>query len=194
MQPRSTRLNKDNKFKFVQAVLEKHLPEEKLPSLNDFRTRWKDKVYDIAYGPFLQQMQALPEYMFERSSSIRILINGEREYFDLGKKVLHAWQSSYSVAALVPDDHLMAQEHKQLQQQIKDYRLQRSKLETQLQKLVNSCNTSGQLYEAWPEAEKFADCFPYKAPNKHQCAKVSATEMQIGLNIAKATVVLPGEN
>ena len=94
----------------------------------------------------------------------------------------------------IPKDHLIHKEYKQFLQDTEDYNTKVRELRSQLVKLVSSCNTSKQLYTAWPEAEKYAHCFPYKAPNRHAGATVSGAEMDIGVKISKASFKLPESN
>jgi len=200
MQPQSTRLNKVNRTKFINVVLEDKIPESSQPSRPDFKNRWEDKIYDIVYGPYIEQMNKLPDWFFSKSKHMTVSFSLSKQRsgvmrFDLGQMHKIVLQQRYSgdVAAPVPEDHKITQEYNALVQQEDDYRLRRNELQKQLANLVDSCNTSAQLFTAWPEALKYKECFPYVPRAKFQGAAVSQHEMEIGTLLAQTTVTLPEE-
>ena len=203
MKPRSTRLNVNNRDNFIKAVVDATLPEAKKPRDDDFINRWRDKVYDIAYGEYLERMKTLPSWFFCESRDLRVQIyynqgtNKTTLCFHLDKPVLalnpHSGYGSDKITTsiTIPKDHKMTQDFIQHRQNQQDYATKQQKLRSQLRDLAYSCNTSGQLYEAWPEAIKYADCFPYTAPERHPGATVSATEMRVSMAMSKANIKLP---
>jgi hypothetical protein len=203
MQPRSTRLNQFNKDKFTRAVVDATLPDSTRPTENLFKEKWKKKVFDIVYGEYKETIAKMPDWMTEKSSNFRThMPNGRGGHsvmiFDTGTiQTLPKGASSggygTSVTAPIPENHKMAKDYAQLNQNMEDWNLKKRELLQMLRKLTDSCNTSGQLYAAWPEAVKYSDCFPYVGPNRHVRADVSSTEMDLGILMSGAVVSLPDD-
>ena len=203
MTPRSTRLNGNNRDAFVSAVIEANLPQSKRPTDAQFKSRWDSKIYDIVYGPYIDIMKTLPKWFFAEMKSIRVRFQqGKKDlgtlYFDVPKACLVINpHSGYShgirviTEAPIPEDHQITTEFIAHRQAQADFETKRRELSKQTRDLVYSCNTSGQLYKAWPPAVNYAECFPYRGPNRHEGPTVSGTEMDITLKVSKATITLP---
>ena len=83
MKPKSTRLNADNRNAFVQAVIEDVIPASKKPQLDNFKARWVDKIYDLTYGPYIKQMNALPKWFFARGTRLKVdMLERKNSYSD----------------------------------------------------------------------------------------------------------------
>ena len=200
MQTRSTRLNRENKAKFVQAVLNDRLDHSKRPTIEQFQARWNNKIYDLIYGDHLENMAKLPDWFFVTDKSMSVNMLGDRRSavsFDLPKPVRHCrGEDRYHshTCPTAPQDHAIVTDYKNVMQQQNDFDLKHRELRNQLMKLVDSCNTSAQLYKSWPEAEKFAECFPYRGPERFEKAAVSKKEIEIGLLLASTIVTAPTED
>lgn len=204
MKPRSTRLNASNRDKFISMVVEKNLPNSAKPTDQDFKARWKSKVYDIAYGPYLERMAALPSWFFAHTSELRVRFKTNSYssglIFTLPKKVMmlnphHGYghgETKAETSMPIPEDHAMHTQFVQHRQDQTDFDVKKRELKNKIHKLAYSCNTSGQLYAAWPQATEYSDCFPYTAPSRHQGADVSSMEMDISIAVSKTKVKLPG--
>ena len=200
MKPRSTRLNQYNRDKFIRRVISDLMPSDKQPDMDDFVKRWKDKVYDLVYGPYKELMDQLPDWFFEEDDdvTVRFRVSSNDTYnvtFPQGKRVKIA-RSGYGYHAKypeLPDDAEIVQDYKQQRQLMHDWGVKQRELENQIRQLVYSCNTSGQLYAAWPDAEKYADCFPYKGPQRFEGPDVSKEEIDIAIQLSKLNVKLPDE-
>ena len=201
MKPQSTRLNMSNREAFVHAVVEKYLPDSAEPHERDFIAKWNDKIYGIVYEQWEPLLKQLPSWMTFMSNSLTVNMRaGERGHtldFKLpAKRIMVPVTSTYDqkFVPTVPLDHAIKREYDALRQSMHDYNRKQRELTEQFRKLVNSCNTSGQLYAAWPEAVEFAHCFPYQERTKFQGAAVSRTEIDLGLALAQTSVTLPEEN
>ena len=201
MQPKSTRLNSENRDKFIRRVLEDKLPDSAYPEDDRFYNKWKDKIYDHVYGPYVERMNDLPDWFFVTSSqmTVKVMMDDDRTNkitFNLDNKVKRINEESnyYSSDVTLPVldyEDPVSRDYRVLKQAQADFKQQQRELREQLHRLAYSCNTSGQLYKAWDEAVNYSDCFPYKEPNRHQGADVSQREMDIGITIAKTSVNLP---
>lgn len=202
MQPRSARLNANNRDKFIRAVLDDKLPETKKESIDDFKERWKSKIYDVCFEPYKDLLAQMPEWMKIETDVVRVglLVKGKLQKvpFPMDRKHLipfgvhhSGYYYSNENVVLIDENHTIHKEYAQILQDEEDYLTKKRELRNQLHKLAYSCNTSGQLYKAWPEAVKYSGCFPYKAPNKHTGAAVTATEMDLGLLMSETKVAIP---
>jgi hypothetical protein len=79
-------------------------------------------------------------------------------------------------------------------QKMTDWDTKRRQLQNEVTKVVEACNTSSQLYAAWPRSLEFADCFPYRASARSAPVKVSSAALDITMNISGSEVTLPEEN
>lgn len=206
MQPRSTRLNGDNRNDFIRRVMQDKLPENRCPQDERFYKKWQPKIYSEVYGPYEEHMDQLPSWFFVSSKTmqVRLATNPEESQFDTVSfefdkeiKRINEQTGYYSYSKdtnRIPDlpyDHEASRDWRALRQAQRDFRTQQTELRQQLNQLVRTCNTSGQLYKAWSEAVNYSDCFPYKAPTRHQGSEVSEKEMEIGIKIAQTTSKLP---
>ena len=199
MQVRSARLNRQNKDKFIRTVLEDRLPSSKKPDLEHFKARWVTRIYDIAYKDYVETMQKLPSWFFTCSKKLMVSFADTlgTVSFELPTEALHVKNNDgyYGAnTAPIPPGHIINTEYKNFLQKQKDYDVQYRQLQTQLLKLIDSCNTSAQLYAAWPEAVKYKNCFPYVPQKRFQGAAVSSKEIEIGLLLSEANVSTPQES
>ena len=202
MQPRSTRLNQANRAKFLNAVLKDTLPPSAKPQLVHFQERWAPKIYDIVFGPYLEIIKQMPPWMLITTDSLRVKMPNKSKAV-LKFQLPHSKTMPYGYSdsgyyfrqhtAPIPEGNAIVKDYEQHLQNAADYETKKRELIAKVKTLVNTCNTSGQLYKAWPDAVKYADCFPYTAPNRHAGADVSQTEMDLSILMSKAVVKLPND-
>lgn len=215
---KSIRLNNRNRDNFVTIVLEEIMPKDDQPTQADFAKRWSDKMYDIIYtSEIVTAMRACPSWMVKITEHIFVnMIPGAQ---GSGMTVLafkckpgaiamireedgYSWSHYSDGNAGVPTidaDHAACKEFALLDQSSRDWARKKSELRTQLKTVTDDCNTSHQLYEAWPGALKYAkQCFEYMAPTTERktggTSSVTAQELEIGIMMSKASVGAISEN
>lgn len=209
--PKSVRLNIENRQKFVKAVLEDVMPGDKKPTNRAFAEQWGQKVYDDIYGPLKEQMDALPKWMWTKNDEFNCDVfhhesktsewkneDGIVE-FQLNKNarmvnesnVYHWNRCSDEVLAILPDDHEVIQAYKDHINATKDWNSQYQELNATLAQVSDACNTSHQLFRAWPKAVKYAqECFPYQEPAEAKRGgqtDISSEQLDLTAKIAQAT-------
>lgn len=211
--PPSVRLNKHLRAAFVRKVLEDVMPEEGKPKDEDFISEWNSQMYDIVFGPYLDTLEKMPSWGKQVKKDFRVNMlahetnksdwkghNGTLTFTtpDGTDKVQTIQTSGYSYYSSdsgktpqPPAGHECIDAYKRLLQQKKDWDVKRFNLERTLEKAVEGCNTSHQLFKVWPKAVQYADVFP--APEKKEAVRggnpdVTGSELDIGVSIAKATV------
>lgn len=200
MKPRSTRLNKSNRDDFIKKVVKKYYPPEKRPDINDFKRKWNPKIYDIIFSPYKEQLDALPDSWLASTRKIWATINGTTLEFESPKDIKRpgtgdgGYYSSTKFVPIVSDEHQISKEYKQHCNDLRDFNAKKNSFESQIRTLAYSCNTSAQLFKAWPEAEHYSECFPYVGPERHAGAAISKTEIDLGKKLANLKVKLPNEN
>lgn len=186
MQPRSTRLNKYNRDVFTRTVLQDLLPDETDAWKETFRKEWEKRIIEHIYGPYKEHIDALPDWMKTKTERIAVMIGRDYFYFEMRPAVPLPTGSR----TLQLKEGAAFEEWEHIKNKIDEYYVKRRELERQLDKLVNSCNTSGQVYKAWPDAIKYHKCFPYVAPERHQGAAVDREEMDLSIKMSKVDIKL----
>jgi hypothetical protein len=208
--PKSVRLNRELRRNFVAAVVADVVPDSTEPTEEAFAERWGPKMYDMIYTPEIQAaMKACPKWMFvstdyiyvsmgkptgKRSSVLKFKcpipgsLGIEEEKGDYG-------YSSHNADVGLPwlnDDHDCVIEYRDVSRQRADWRQKKSSLTSQLEGIVKVCNTTHQLFAAWPGALAYAEkCFPYAPPAPSQkggVSPISAEELNLGIMFAKTIV------
>ena len=193
MQPRSARLNKNNRIQFVQVVMKDKFGHVQQPTMQAFIDRWTPKIYDLVYGPYLEALKLTPPWAVEETKTLYVMppnktINIE---FKLSVKQVIFRTNKYPTW---PEDHQIHQEYLQYCQNLDDYMTKTRAFERQIRQLVESCNTSAQLYATWPEALKYAACFPYVPKETRPEPTVTQVEIDLSLLMAQPTVILSSNN
>jgi hypothetical protein len=183
------------------------MPLEQQPSEELFVDHWGSQLYNDIFGPYLEDMKALPTWMFSRDKFFWAdlyehtpkkkgqsgLLKFPCPKDSLVLETSENWCHS-DAAALpeIPPDHPAIDAFVQMQREAHDWVIKRRELHNQLNVIVNECNTSHQLFRAWPTALKYAEkCFPYEAPapaKQGGNTSISAEELDIGIMMAKTTV------
>lgn len=211
--PTSTRLNQKNRQLFVTTVLNDLMPDEKKPSTYDFATKWGDTLYHAAYDEYLEQMKALPKWMFVQKDEFHVDVwrgedpndplvkahNGVLE-FQLSSPMLmmkethssYSWSGTKNRLAEIPTDHEVVQALKDHYQASDDWDANYKELRTTLEEVTEACNTSHQLFRAWPKAVKYAEeCFPYVQPAQAKRGgqtTISADQLDLTAKLAQTTI------
>lgn len=215
--PKSTRLNASNRQKFVDTVVADLMPEENKPDEDTFAHKWAQTVYDTIYGPHLETMKLLPKWMFKKDDDFTVDLfkhepksdpivsshNGnvtfklDKEQLMIREAGRYSW-SSDAAAELPPGDHEFVQAYKTLCQQQEDWRDRFYELRQTLQQVAEACNTSHQLFRAWPKAVKYAEtCFPYQEPAEAKRGgqtDISADQLDLTAKLAQTVVGVMEQN
>jgi hypothetical protein len=201
MEPGSVRLNYTNRELFINTVLAKLMPPHERPTVHNFYRAQRSKVYEYIYGPFKDLMRQLPPWAKVMTKTITVELDGDVLHFELDKAELafDNGKGNTTKGLFVPICKLdrydpLAQEFLAQRQQTIDWDTKRMALKKELNKVVKACNTSAQLYLAWPQALDFASCFPYKGSKASVKPKISAAALDMTLKISKSTVGAPDEN
>lgn len=209
--PKSIRLNMENRERFVRTVLEDIMPSDKQPCEDAFAKEWGDKLYADIYGPLKEHMDALPKWMWTdgsrfhvdvykheppssdykgRDGVVEFRMTKDRRMIN-EENVYHWNRTGNEVMAVVPEDHEVIQAYKDHCQAGEDWNNQYQELRRTLEKVSNACNTSHQLFRAWPKAVKYAQsCFPYVEPAEAKRGgqtDISADQLNLTAKIAQAT-------
>jgi hypothetical protein len=206
---KSVRLNNGNRANFIRVVIEDIMPDAMEPTIDNFAEKWENTLYDVVYSPETQiAMKACPSWMFHETQYYFVNMDSEKEPNRGSVLKFKAPRSnclaperessdwgSYNADVGCPTiaaDHAAAVEYKRIGQQRKDWIAKKNNLQNQLRTVSEDCNTSHQLYEAWPAALNYStQCFPYTAPAEVQRggrSSVSAQELDIGVMMAKSNV------
>lgn len=209
--PKSVRLNKENREKFVKAALGNIMPAEKEPTLANFTQTWGPIVYKAIYDPLEAHMDALPKWFFTEATEFHVdLFKYESKTspwkdkdglieFDLPSKErmiveenVYSWnRSTQECIAQIPEGHDVIQEYKDHCQASDDWHTQHKELKDTLVSVSDACNTSHQLFRAWPKAVQFAEeCFPYVEPAEAKRGgqtDISTEQLELTAKIAQAT-------
>lgn len=215
--PKSTRLNRHNRRQFVDTVLADLMPDEAKPTTEGFAEKWGDNVYELVYGPHLETMQLLPSWMFRsaddftvdlfkhesrndpvvkaHSGVVRFKLSKERPLIRESSR--YSW-STDAGAEMPPGDHEVVRAYKNMCQQTEDWQSKWYELRGTLEEVAEACNTSHQLFRAWPKAVKYAEeCFPYVEPTEAKRGgqtSISAEQLDLTAKLAQVTVGVTLEN
>ena len=152
MEPRSIRLNGHNRDQFIRKVMNDLMPFEEQPSIDKFEEKYRKTIYKRIYGPYKETIDALPDWMKKKVESIEVQLGRVCVSFMLAKEEYVA----EGVCVLDEHDELTLA-YKAVIQQRDDWNTKRSQLLSELRKVVHACNTSAQLYLAWPKSLDYAD-------------------------------------
>lgn len=216
--PKSIRLNMENRDLFIKTVVADLMPDEKRPSLYNFVREWGDRMYEDIYGPLKAEMDALPQWMFTKKDEFHVNLwahepknsewrnkEGQIE-FQLSKerrmiveKTSYHWnRSGNDVIAPVPEDHEVVQAYKDMKDADADWDANLRELNKTLHEVAYACNTSHQLFRAWPQALKYAqECFPYVEPAEAKRGgqtTISSDQLDLTAKLAQATAGAATQN
>jgi len=202
MEPRSIRLNNVNRNNFIDKVMEATMPNYKRPTQTDFLNSKRNTIYDIVYGEIKEKIEALPDWATVICEGVWVRLNKEdvlfpvpidRKYraFETGEHYRH---DSYLPIRKFDAHEPLTMEYKAHIQKMYDWDTKRRQLKAELTKVVEACNTSSQLYAAWPKALEYAECFPYKGSTRAVPVKVSSAALDITMKITDSEITLPEEN
>jgi len=204
MEPRSVRLNSENRKLFVDTAIENIMPWQGRPTVNNFYAAWKSRIYDYIYGPYKELMTQLPSWATVKTEAITVVLGTEKLVFPLPNPMLafdngvihrcHLKDNLFTPVCTLDEHDPLTLEFQAAIQQTTDWITKRCALRAELNKVVDACNTSAQLYQAWPKSLEFADCFPYKGSKTAPKVKISSAALDITVNIAKTTIGSPSEN
>jgi len=201
MEPRSIRLNNQNRTAFINQVLDELFPLAKAPNDDTFTELWGDRVYEYLYGPYKEIIEQLPEWAKTKTKRFSAIISGDVLSFSLNKEVIALENGHSSIlrnifcpVGTIANDSEIAIAYRENKQQHKDWRVKQAALKKELDKVVSACNTSAQLYQAWPKSLEFAYLFEYKESKRTVKPKVSSAALDVTLSIAKSTVTSLDEN
>lgn len=213
--PKSTRLNQENRERFVRTVVEDLIPLNTRPTTQKFGEKWGDKLYEDIYGPHKETMDLLPSWMFVEAKEFVVdiklhapTLDGESVTFYLSEpkrmvneESFYGWRNQDSrdyCIPQIPEDHDVIQAWEEHKQANKDWQSKHSELKRTLEQVSDACNTSHQLFRAWPKAVKYAEqCFPYVEPRESKRGgqtDISAEELDLTAKIAQTTVVASQQN
>lgn len=206
---KSVRLNHGTRSAFVDHVIKDVMPDEQEPTIENFADKWQNTLYDDIYTPEIKAaMKACPSWMFYATGYYFVNMEADKKprrgnvlKFKAPRTDCLApekedsdWGGANENVGIptIPGDHPASIEFVKIEQLRRDWFSKKSNLREQLSTVANDCNTSHQLYEAWPTALNYAKaCFPYVAPAEAQRgghSTVSAQEIDIGVMMAKSNV------
>lgn len=201
MEPRSIRLNYSNRQLFINTALQTLMPGNTRPTVENFYREQRSRIYDYIYGECKELMAQLPSWATVKTKTITVLLGSEELHFTLPNEelafengVFNGNKGAFNPICQLGDFDPLTLEFKAAQQQTIDWDIKRFALKDELTKVVNACNTSAQLYQAWPKSLEFASCFPYKGSKAAPKVKISSAALDMTMNIAKTTVGSPDEN
>lgn len=201
MEPRSIRLNYSNRQLFINTALSKLMPRRDRPTVENFYQEKKAMIYDYIYGEYKDLIAQLPDWAKVKTSTITVMLGNETLRFKLPKPK-YAFENgkadllgdAFNPICKLSEFDPLTEEFLAAKQQTVDWDTKRMALKKELRKVVDACNTSAQLYQAWPKSLEFAHCFPYKGSKAAPKVKVSSAALDLTMNIAKTTIGKPSEN
>ena len=157
-------------------------------------------------------MKLLPSWMFKKSNEFKVdlfkhqsetdpIVKNNRGMvsFKMSKEGLlphskgrYSWDDETKVELSPDSEHEAIQAYKDFCQQDHDWDARQRELRTTLTKVADACNTSHQLFRAWPQAVKYAqECFPYVEPAEAKRGgqtDVSTEQLDLTAKLAQTVV------
>ncbi len=163
---KSKKLSSGERERLIDTLVKKAF-DHKEASLNKRLIAWADSVYKKFVTPYLEHIDALPEYMQSKRESINVDINdnpfnywrvsriytGKHGCFKMSKERLFVKVGNEQTP------HISNKEHQQFQNKLEKLGQVMKKLEEEKKAVkakikgsVSVFNTTKQLFEGWPEA------------------------------------------
>lgn len=158
---KSIRLNKESRKHILNSVMEKYKEVNALPEPEDFDGQLSElalKVYKRKYGKIVGYFEEIPSNMLNlRSYASLHLQNGSMIHPDFPND-LRLPTENIALPVTPAEDKIVAtiiKNRSNHQKQYEAYMVELSKYREQVETVINSCNTTGQLVELWPEVTEF---------------------------------------
>ena len=172
----SIRLNNQSRQNFKQAAHDDIMPQ--YPGDDDFIAKWASRAWETYYAPHQELIDQLPSELRTPTEIFHLFMEnheGKMERVDftapentnyVSLRVGQYYHDQARLHFTIPVDHDIGKafiDHRKKQQ---EWREKSRALRMQLSQLIDGLNTTKQLYDAWPQAEKYAACFPRTEPQR----------------------------
>lgn len=161
---KSIRLTKEMRENIVSRVL-KDAYDEKKEAIQQERYDFSEKVYADIYKKDLEAMTVLPDGWLPVSDEFMVQFGSDstgycRRMLQKKKRFLAKHLESYRQCLKIYDDeHEFTKIHDDLTKRIEDIDDEYKKTRIEIYGIVNSCNSTKQLKDAWPEIAKYVEIF-----------------------------------
>lgn len=158
---KSIRLNKESRKHILNSVMAKYKEVNALPEPEDFEGQLSElalKVYKRKYGKIVDYFEEIPKDMLTlRSYATLQLQNGNLIHPDFPNDLKMPTEGVALPLTPAEDGVVMAilANKSNHQKQYEAYMDELTKYKEQVETVINSCNTTGQLVELWPEVTEF---------------------------------------
>lgn len=161
---KSTRLTKENKEMIAKKIISDAYDKKK-KALEEERYAFSEKVYADIYEKNLEQINNLPSGWLIESNEFMVQFGSSstgycQRMLKNKKRFLAKDTESYRQCLKIYDDgHKFTKIHDDLTDKIDFLKEEIKKSEREVWAMLNSCNTTKQLKEAWPEITKYVENF-----------------------------------
>lgn len=160
----STRLTKEMKEQIASKILSKaYIKKEK--SIEEQRFAFSERVYKDIYKKELDQMNDLPQGWLPESSEFTVQFGGRQTGYcrrmlrEPKRFQAHHVKRYNQCIKIYSDNHKFTKKHDALTEKWESIREEKKNAERSIWAMLNSCNTTKQLKEAWPEIAKYVEIF-----------------------------------
>ena len=158
---KSIRLNKESRKHILNSVMEKYKEVNGLPEPDDFEGQLSNlalKVYKRKYGKIVDYFKEIPTNMLNlRSYASLHLQNGSIIHPDFPNDLKFPTENMALSVTPTENNVVMTilENESKYKKQLGAYVYEQNKYKEQVETVINSCNTTGQLVELWPEVTEF---------------------------------------
>lgn len=133
----------------------KFATDSKFKEIDRKRMEFGEKVYDAIVGPYLNEMEKLPEGFFKKQDEIDFYLEGgyRKIHFKEEKLIPHRYLSSKGL--MVGNSWNFSVEFLAIEDEYDIAKKTRTTLEKQIDVVLDSVTTTDRLKRVWPEVEPF---------------------------------------
>lgn len=115
-----------------------------------------DVYWLSAFGNIKSALKKIPEKMLRKSSSIKVQIAGVVREFAMTETRAHPYEGQYTrlVVAIYDEASPQTAAYDKAKAEVNDWGAQRLEFTNEINTILNSVQTTGQLIQIWPEAEQ----------------------------------------
>jgi len=156
----SVRLTNEMRWAVLKALLAKAFDEE-YRVYNQACEALGDLVYDDVYDrPARRMMARLPDGFLPEASQMKVSFGGEVDlvHFSKPRRIANKHDGyEWNKASVYGCDHAFSVEHGRLVRLKRDLEERYAKAKKDAMAVLESCRTTGQLVEVWPEVAPFVE-------------------------------------
>lgn len=113
------------------------------------------------YASIKSILKKIPETMLRKSSSVMVQVAGKVRSIDMSESRAHPYQDTYTKLIIEIYDTANSQmiAFDTAKEEVNDWETSRIEFKNEINTILNSVQTTGQLVQMWPEAEQYLPPF-----------------------------------